>query len=136
MMKRRASVHRSVSRLLDELVPERPPAKYDEPTTEFRRHRAPGRCILQGSDRAVSVSWFPGTPADDSLGELVVILWRGTVSLPGSLPARGAAAQPLETMNFRPYAASPGEWHWQSDGARKRYAVEALASHCLSLLEG
>jgi hypothetical protein len=134
VLKRRASVQRDVARILDELAPERPPARHDAPTPTIRRHRSPGRCILQGAWRAVSVSWFPGLAGDDSMGELVVIVWRGTVSLPGSANRARTAAEPMETLVLRPVGSASGAWAWHSQGDASQYAADAVAAHCLTLL--
>ncbi|HEU4566074.1 MAG TPA: hypothetical protein VFS05_15545 [Gemmatimonadaceae bacterium] len=136
--KLRAAVQREVTSLLDELAPERPTPKANAPLEPVRRHRSPGRCVLQGDGRAVSVSWFPGQPADDSLGELLIIAWQGVVSLPGSAHRERTAAKPLETVLLHPVASADGHWAWRPDGdARKGegFVMETLAAYCRDLLQ-
>lgn len=133
-LKRRAAVYRDVTRLLDDLAPERPPARHDAPRVAVRCHRSPGRCILQGATRAVTVSWFPTLAGDASLGELVVIAWRGTVSLPGSAQRAPEAAEPTATLALEPALRSDGEWEWRTAGD-VRYTTTTLAAHCRELLE-
>ena len=134
VLKRRAAVQRDVGRLLDDLAPERPPARHDAPVPGLRYHRSPRRCILQATQRAVSVSWFPGQPGDDSLGELLIIAWRGTVSLPGSAQ-RAHEAEPLETLLLHPVAIPAGGYQWQGLDGRPGLGTDALAVHCRALLE-
>lgn len=135
--KLRAAIQREVTSLLDELAPERPTPKANAPIEPVRRHRSPGRCVLQGTARAVSVSWFPGQPGDDSLGELLVIAWQGVVSLPGSAHRERAAAKALETVLLHPVAAASGSWEWQpeGEGASEGFVVETLAAYCRGLLQ-
>lgn len=133
--KRRASVQREVARLLDALAPERPVAHKPPPESPVRRYRSPGRCILQGAEGAVSVSWFPGLPGDDSLGELLVIHWRGIVALPGAPRASaGAAAEPVRTIVLHPVPLASGEWEWHAASDAPQLGIDALAAHCCSLV--
>ncbi|HUF27431.1 MAG TPA: hypothetical protein VMM18_10680 [Gemmatimonadaceae bacterium] len=134
-MKQRTAVQREVGRLLDELAPERPPARHDAPVLAIKRHRAPGRCILQGESRAVSVSWFPARPDADTLGEVVVTEWRGEVSLPGHTRRSNAGAVAVETTLFRPMETSGGTWEWRSEGGAPAYGTDALAMYCRGLVE-
>jgi hypothetical protein len=134
VLKRRAAVQRDVSRLLDDLAPERPPARHDAPVPGVRAHRSPRRCILQSTQRAVTVSWFPGQPGDDSLGELLIIAWRGTVSHPGSAQ-RAHEAEPLETLLLHPVSVPTGGYEWHGVDGRPGFATEALATHCRALLQ-
>ncbi len=133
-VKQRAAVQREVGRLLDALAPERPPARHDVPTPAIRQHRAPGRCILQADARAVTVSWFPARADADSLGEVVVISWRGTVSHPGGASRATGHAEPLDTINLQPVEVESGTWEWHSDRGTPALATEALATYCRTLL--
>lgn len=132
-VKQRAAVQREVGRLLDALAPERPPARHEDPVPEVKLHRAPGRCILQANSRAVSVSWFPARPDAESLGEVVVISWRGTVSHPGGTRRAAEGAEPLDTMSLEPIESAGGGWEWQSDRGTS-LGTEALADYCRELL--
>ena len=134
-VKQRAAVQREVGRLLDALAPERPPARHDAPVPTVRLHRTPGRCILQGEERAVTVSWYPARADADSLGEVVVIAWRGVVSHPGSAARANGGAEPVDTINLQPVELEGGAWQWQSEGRRKGLATDELAEYCRSLLQ-
>lgn len=132
--KQRAAVQREVVRLLDDLAPERPPPRHDAPSPAVRQHRFPARCILQGSERAVSVSWFPEGFSDSSLGEMLVISWKGIVSLPGSAQPQRATAEALDTITLRPSETIRG-WEWRAEAGAEVLTTADLASYCRDLLD-
>lgn len=134
--KQRSAVQREVQRLLDDLAPERPPARHDAPTPAVRQHRFPGRCILQGDARAVSVSWFPEGYDATSLGEMLVIAWRGVVSLPGSAHRATGPAEVLTEALLRPTEGATGEWEWHQASDGQVLSTAALAGYCRELLLG
>lgn len=138
LSKLRLSVQKEVRTLLDDLAPERPTtarsAPPDPQADGLKVHRAPWRCVLQGAARAVSVSWFPGAPGDESLGELLVILWRGIVSLPGSARKEREVAEPLLTLLLHPFDRPSGEWEWRGDGKGSPFTTIGLAAHCRGML--
>ena len=94
----RAAARRELERLLDKLVSDIkhlvPPAIGTGEVVEgaLTPYRSPDRCIVQGADGAVSVSWFPAQFTDNSLGELQVIEWRGVVSVRGAARRREPSA--------------------------------------------
>ena len=134
--KQRSAVQREVQRLLDELAPERPPARHDAPTPTVRLHRFPGRCILQGAARAVSVSWFPEGYDATSLGEMMVIAWNGVVSLPGSAQRAPGAAEVVAEVLLRPSEGTAGEWQWHLGSDGEVLTTPGLATYCRELLLG
>lgn len=134
-LKQRAAVQREVARLLNDLAPERPPPAREVPLPAVKQHRSPGRCILQSASAAVSVSWFPARPDEDTLGEILVIAWRGTVSLPGSANRTPAEAVPLGQVLLHPIEADAGEWEWQETATDRVFATPALATYCREMLE-
>lgn len=134
-LKQRAAVQREVSRLLNDLAPERPPPAREVPLPAVKQHRSPGRCILQSASAAVSVSWFPARPDEDTLGEILVIAWSGTVSLPGSAQRTANQAVPLGQFLLHPVDLGEGEWEWQEAKSDRVFATPALASYCRDLLE-
>src|SRR5262245_43187199 len=89
--KGRLAAQRAATKLFDALAPERPPARGAVTTPELQRVRSPRGCILQLPECAVTASWFPPGAHDASLGELIVIAWKGTVSRPGAAPASARA---------------------------------------------
>ena len=92
--------------------------------------------------RRAAGAGFPASTNETALGELQLILWRGTVSRPGSArrAAGGAAVEQQETFVLTPgtvgaITASTGDdWLWRgSDGTG--YDAQAFAARCLALLE-
>ncbi len=132
--KQRSAVQREVVRLLDELVPQRPAHPREEPHAEVKLHRWPGRCILQAESSAVSVSWFPARPDEDSLGEILVIAWDGIVSLPGSAERSRREAVARRTVVVRPVETRVGEYEWRREGAASPIQTATLANFCRELL--
>lgn len=132
--KQRAAVQREVVRLLDELAPERSPQRREASSSPIAAHRWPGRCILQGESTAVSVSWFPARPAEEALGEMLVIAWDGVIAVPGA--ARRANATPVAraTRTLRPREGDDGDWLWL-EGDAEPMPTEELVSLCRRLVE-
>jgi hypothetical protein len=133
--RQRTDVQRDVTWLLDELAPERPVPKHDVPVPAVKCHRVPGRCILQAETRAVSVSWFPTRSGSDTLGELVITSWHGTLSLPGSARRSRTAAEPIETLDYHPVLAE-SRWEWRLGGTGRGVLISALAARVRRMLEG
>ena len=134
-VKQRNGVQQAVGHLLDALAPERPPARGAEPkATPLRRVRTPRGCILQSANRAVTVSWFPSTSVQASLGELQVVVWQGTVSVPGSANRERAGAVALSQAVLEPAMTVDEGWGWRGqDGTVLDTA--SLAERCKTMLE-
>ena len=134
-VKQRTAVHNAAGRLLDALAPEGPPPRgAAAPPQALRRTRSPRGCILQADAHALTVSWFPSTPIQSSLGELQVIVWSGTVSRPGSASREAAGAKAIRQEILEPVEIAGQTWGWRAaDG--KVFDNAALADHCKSLLE-
>jgi hypothetical protein len=132
----RANVQQAVGRLLDALAPERAAARLERVPAAVERHRTPRGCILQAPAGAVSVSWFPEAVDDEGFGELHIVAWRGVVSRPGSAHrvegATVARELVLHPVDGGPPPAEP--WAWRA-GDGTVYDTDALAAHCLALLE-
>jgi hypothetical protein len=132
-LKERNAVQRSVERLLDELAPEMALRRGERPTMDVQPHRTPTGCVLQAANVALSVSWFADATEDLTLGELQVVLWRGTV-------ARRGVAVPTENavvggeLLLHPVVGPDGEPLWRASDGRI-FDSEALAAHCFALLE-
>jgi hypothetical protein len=134
-VKQRNGVQHAVGHLLDALAPERPPARGAEPAAPaLRRLRTPRGCILQAATRAVTVSWFPASSMQPSLGELQVIAWSGTVSRPGSAQREASGAVARAQVVLEPAVLADDHWGWRdSDGTI--YDTSSLANHCHTMLE-
>src|SRR5262245_4115338 len=77
-------VQRSVTALLDELAPEQTLTRAENLPLTVEQHRSPNGCVLQGPGYAVSVSWFGDESKGGTLGELHIMVWRGTVARRGA----------------------------------------------------
>jgi hypothetical protein len=129
--RQRTAILREVTRLVDELAPVRAPARPGAATPAVQCHRLPRGCVLQGATRAVSLSWFPAAGSQASLGELQLVTWKGTVSLPGSA-ARRSGATMVDERVFAPVEREGGVWHWQSEDTD--LTTEALVARCRDLI--
>jgi hypothetical protein len=132
--KQRVATEREVVRLLDALAPSVAPAR--RRTGAVQAYRWPNRCILQGASRAISISWFPDDQDDAAFGELLVISWQGTVSLPGSSGQRGDEAVAGAELVLHLEATALGGWTWHgatddTDGVD----TTTLAEYCRHELE-
>lgn len=117
--------------LLDELAPERVLTRGERIRLPVEQHRTPAGCVLQAATAAVSVSWFPEATADASLGELRIIVWRGTVSRRGS---KRESATMVKEVVLHPSDRPSDETRWRAtDGSE--YDTASLAAYCIALLE-
>jgi hypothetical protein len=130
--KEKNAVQREVTRLLDELAPERATTRGDRLPLAIQQHRTPNGCILQAADAALSVSWYADAADDTRLGELQVVQWRGVVSRRGAAQ-RPDAASVVRQQVIHPIE-NPGEGaFWRADDG-SMYDTAALTAHCLQLL--
>ena len=133
-LKEKNAVQRCVTALLDELAPERVLKSGDRVRLRIEQHRAPTGCVLQAATAAVSVSWFAESGADAPLGELHVLLWRGTVSRRGA-PQKPDGATLVKEMVLHPIERPLTDCVWRAtDGTE--FGTADLAAHALALLEG
>ena len=131
-LKERNAVQRIVDRLLDELAPERTLKRADRPPVPVEAHRTPSGCVLQGATEALSVSWFADASDQATLGELQIVLWKGTVSRRGATrPSTNAVV--VSELVLRPVERPSDDCVWRAaDGTL--FDSPALAAHCLALL--
>ena len=131
--KAKNAVQRSVTALLDELAPERVLKRVEQLPGSIEQHRTPTGCVLQTATCAVSVSWFTDGDTDAPLGELHVILWRGTVARRGATRNQKGATIITE-LALRPIQPPADDCLWQAaDGSQ--YDTASLAAKCLALLQ-
>ncbi len=131
--KAKNAVQRSVTALLDELAPERVLKRVEQLPGTVEQYRTPTGCVLQAATAAISVSWFADAAQDARLGELRVIVWRGTVTRRGTSRKQKAATVVAELV-LHPVEPPADDCVWQAtDGTR--YNTAALAAKCLALLE-
>jgi hypothetical protein len=131
--KAKNAVQRSVTALLDELAPERVLQRVKQLPGPVEQHRTPTGCVLQAAAAAVTVSWFADAGGDAALGELHVIVWRGTVTRRGAPRTRKGATIVAEIV-LRPIEPPVDDCLWRAtDGTQ--YDTAALTAKCLALLE-
>jgi len=138
----RAAARRELERLLDKLVSDikhripGPGAMADPSESALLPYRSPDRCVVQGAERAVSVSWFPAQFTDVSLGELQVIEWRGVVAVRGATRRRESAAATILRADVYRQVQTPEGWGWQPAGPDEApiLSTDALAAACLAPL--
>ena len=129
-------MQREVSRLLDELAPERTRAdsgRSVDALQRLQRHRTPTGCILQAANAALSVTWYADAAERGRVGELQIVLWRGIVSRRGS----GKTPDPAEVIRqevLNPIERPTDDCVWDS-GDGTTYDTAGLIAHCLALLE-
>jgi hypothetical protein len=126
---------REVTRLLDELAPERTNARSTQAGAAVKQHRSPNGCILQADAAALTVTFYAQADDQDRVGELQIVLWRGVVSRRGAVvvPNR-KAAEVVRQEVVNPIEAPTDGSVWRSrDGSL--YTTAALAAHCLALLD-
>jgi hypothetical protein len=134
----RTAIQHEISRLFDDLAPLAVPGRRAAPEVTVATHRWPNRCILQGPTHAVSLTWFAGTRDDESLGELLVMTWRGRVSLPGSASRERDEAEVIVEETLHPAWTLAGGWGWRAEGSVGDDAVRStddLIAECRRALE-
>lgn len=131
--KTKNAVQRSVTALLDELAPERVLKRIDSPAADVEQHRTPTGCVLQAPSAALTVSWFADASPQSPLGELNIVVWKGTVTRRGARQAR-KGAEMIQTLVFRPIEPPEDDCVWQGDDGA-RYNAASIAAHCLALLQ-
>jgi hypothetical protein len=131
--KEKNAVQRSVTALLDELAPERVLKRGDRLPIPVEQHRTPSGCVLQSASAAVSVSWFADTRSITKLGELHVIVWRGTVSRGGARP-NPEGATIVKELVLHPMEKTLDDCVWRAtDGTE--YDTASLAAQCIAMLQ-
>ncbi len=107
--------------------------------------QSPGRCIVQLGPVALTVTWLRNTLDSVASGELLVIVWRGSVAprsehhpeWPAERNQQAAAATALWEEVFSATGSSESSWRWQSSGKpRREYSSTQLAARCVEKLKG
>ena len=115
--KAKGAVQRLVNALLDELAPTRTLTRTERVPVPVEQHRSPTGCVLQAADYAVTVSWFDDANGP-SLGELHIIVWRGTVARRGATRHTKGATIISETILYPIEPPEDGKVWRAPDGTR------------------
>ena len=119
--------------LLDELAPERTLTRSEWVRSSLEAHRSPNGCVLQGPGYALSVSWFADESKGATLGELQIIVWRGTVARRGATRhTKGAQIESQQILH--PIEPPEGGNIWRSSDGTE-YTNASLVGKCLALLQ-
>ena len=126
-------MQREVTRLLDELAPEKATPRTAKPVAPIQRHRTPNGCILQADTAALSVTWYAEAEDQDRVGELQIMLWQGVVSRRGAAQSRTPATLIRQEV-LNPIEQPADESVWRStDGTL--FSTAGLVAHCVELLD-
>jgi hypothetical protein len=97
--------------------------------------RSPGRCIVQVGPVAITITWLHRNTAAVEDGELLTIIWRGSVAPREEHHPERVSAQARSTATAiweesrRPVAASEETWAWhRANAAREGGSPSALAA--------
>jgi hypothetical protein len=134
---------RELARLSDEVV--RGVAALTGATAADRVtvRRSPDRCIVQLGPVALTIAWLRGSHDAVAAGELLAIVWRGTVApRHRQQPERPTAsavpigATPLWEEVLTAAGDSEETWSWQADGedGMGRCSSTELAARCVGRL--
>lgn len=104
--------------------------------------RAPGRCMIQLGEVALTLSWLPYGSAATSDGRLMIIQWAGTVRRgTDRTPERGwgqlgpASATVLREETLVADATAALEWRWRREGSALHwFTSRELAARCVDRL--
>jgi hypothetical protein len=133
---------RELSRFGDALVAAATDYTREHGLTAPTVRRAPDRCIVQLDGVALTATWLRNGTDSPFGGELLVMIWRGTIAprgdhLPERLGARHVPVPPVEIWesSFVASAASESTWCWCAEhGASDHADSHELAARCIARL--
>lgn len=116
-------------------------AKRLEQEAPVTRH-SPDRCIVQLGPVALTAAYIRGGNDVPSGGQLLAIVWRGTIAprgdhVPERLGARHVPTPPvsLSEETYVVSADSESSWHWHPAGLdNEGYTSDELAERCIASL--
>jgi hypothetical protein len=137
-----AACAREFGRLSDEVVEGVTALPSANPEHKATARQSPGRCIVQLGPVALTIAWLRGTHDSIVTGELLVIVWRGSVAPRQQhhpeRPVAGRAplpATPLWEQVLTPLADNEASWIWQSrDPEVGACSSTQLATRCVERL--
>lgn len=127
---------RELERLCNEVVQRAQALQGASAGNGLEVRQSPGRCIVQFGPVALTVAWLRSTLDTVADGELLAIVWRGTVAprqVP--LPERSSASRAPRAATalwegvFTAVATREDSWRWQSGkaGTESRSSTELAA---------
>lgn len=117
-----AAFAREYARLTSALVAGVNRATHDNPEVSPTIRQAPERCIVQLGSVALTVAWLRKSADASAVGELLVILWQGTIAQrpgePSSFTTRPKKQSPptiLWEETLVAFADSEADWTWRPE---------------------
>jgi hypothetical protein len=105
------------------------------PGTELTVRRVPERVVLQAGDIGVTISFFRSRAGADASAEVVLAIWHGEVTFPGSAPRGGHGATQLSTQQFRIVASDDdASWVWMDEASSVVMTSRTLAATCIEAM--
>ena len=135
-----AASQREYARLSAALVQHAKALRADGVEADPEVRQSPQRCIVQLGHVAATIAWLPSAESVAE-GQLLVVVWRGTVARSGAQQFERPAARPVAAAtsvwecSYSPCAESEATWSWQPqlDEAARCSSTE-LAARCAAEL--
>jgi len=104
------------------------------PDAEVTVSKAPDRLILQAGDIGVSVSLFRSRAGMEASAEVLLSLWQGKITMPGSAPREGYRARQVSVQRFCLGVGEEATWLWSDDATPAAMTSEDLAAVCIQTM--
>jgi hypothetical protein len=104
------------------------------PDAEITVCKVPDRLILQAGDIGVSVSLFRSRAGVEASAEVLVSLWQGKITMPGSTPREGHRARQVSVQRFRIAACEEATWRWSDEMTPATMTSQDLAAACIQTM--
>jgi hypothetical protein len=96
--------------------------------------RTPDHVILQAGNISVSVSFFRSRAGSEANIEVVLAVWQGEVTFPGSARREGSRATRLSAQQFHIVACDDSSWVWMDEATTDTMTSQALAAACIGTM--
>jgi hypothetical protein len=96
--------------------------------------KVPDRLVLQAGNVGVTVSLFRSRAGMEASVEVIIAVWQGEVTMPGSSPRGGHRAKQLSAQQFRIMACGETEWLWSDEATTTTMTSRDLAAACIETM--
>lgn len=124
------SIDREVRTLVTSLDEHAERLKTAYPSSGMTVRKIPDRLVLQAGGIGVTVSLFRSRAGAEASAEVVIAVWEGEVTIPGSAPREGSGARQLSAQQFHITASSETEWLWSNERSAVMMTSRDLAAAC------
>lgn len=97
-------------------------------------YKVPDRLLLQAGSVGVSVSLFRSRAGMEANTEVIVVVWQGQVTLPGTPPPKGRRAVRVREQQFRLTADGEAAWLWSDEMTMATMTSQGLAAACIETM--